>query len=92
MNFNNAKVVDIPAEARSNNDYRELINLLITNIGKAMEFPTDGRSINAFRTSVRSHLNRTGQNKLYTFHSVAGVDGQTITMWLNKIEQPEVKA
>ncbi len=92
MNFSNAKVVDIPAEARSNSDYKSLIDYLIASLGKAVELPLEGRSVNAFRTSIRSHLNRTGQNKLYTFHSSVGKDGSTITMWLNKIEQPEVQA
>ena len=78
---NTFKIVDIPVEDFTSY-YRQLILRLKENLGKGIEVSTTEKAANAYRTSLRATMARTGMNKEFSLHTKEDVVANTLIVWL----------
>ena len=77
------KVIDVPSSAPTYGQSSPIVDALLTNIGKAVEVPTESiKDASTLRKTVRAVL--TNRNHLFDkkFRTQIARDGRSIIMWL----------
>jgi hypothetical protein len=54
---------------------------MLTNIGKAIAVPLEGRDSNGFRKTLRSTISNRGLLKIYHYRTRVSDDQQTLVVW-----------